>query len=229
MQTTVNKSARKERSRRGILIHACVLSRIHQSGRPSVVSVKETATDATSAVIIQSLMNKVERLQKTTTDLQQRLEASTRNTATKDELMLKSLQQLTTKLETLEETRAIVPAQTTTDVSTNQDSNAKDPNLCHYLERELGIACGNPRQSGSLFCTLHERGKRCRHRSRRGRPCGNITTSAHAAFCTQHTRPKVNTKKCRAITHGGRQCLDAPFAGGILCNNHLKAQNKAKK
>ena len=172
-------------------------------------------------------MTKVERLQQTTTDLQQRLEATATNTAAKDELMLKSLQQLTTKLETLEEARAIVPVPSTS-VSTHHDSNAKDPNLCHYLERELGIACGNVRQSGSLFCTLHGGGKCCRHRSRRGHRCGNLTTSPDAAFCTQHTRPKVNTKKCRAITHSGRQCVDAPVAGGILCNNHLKAQNKGK-
>ena len=201
-----------------------------KTGRPRVISVRETMPDSAPAAIIQSLINKVERLEVTATELQNRLEATKISTAAKDELMLKSLQQLTNKLETLEESRALVTAAPS--AVAVAASTSHDPNLCHYLDRKLGIACGNPRSSGSLFCSLHDESPKfpCRYRSRRGWPCSSVAASAEMPYCAKH-RPKfcLNTKKCRAITHSGRQCVDAPAAGGILCNNHLRSQNKKKK
>ena len=174
-------------------------------------------------------MDKVERLQQTTVELQTRLDVTASTTAAKDELMLKSLQQLTSKLQVLEESREL----TTTTTRSSDVAVPKDPSLCHYIDRGLGIACGNPRTSTSHFCSLHggtETLVRCRHRHRRRGRCENMATPG-LEYCSKHKAGSVrlDTKTCRAMTHRGQQCVQKAVDGGILCKNHLQAQNAGKK
>jgi hypothetical protein len=173
-------------------------------------------------VLIQALVQRMEQLQTTT----EKMQASQ---ARKDEIFLETIQRLTDHCTTTAaggDTRLM--ARPASQLAANA-ADQKDPTLCHFIDRELGVTCDNPKDMGGLFCSLHGNRdcdtSRCRHLSNGTRRCYNQAGRGQT-LCGKHNSVGVNKKKCQSLTAKGRQCQGAPVKGRIFCGNHLEAKGK---
>jgi hypothetical protein len=176
-----------------------------------------------NTILIQALVRRMEQLHTTTEDMQARQ-------ARKDEIFLETIQRLTDHRTTTaagSDTRLV--ARPASQLAVHA-ADRKDPTLCHFIDRALGVTCDNPKHGGSLFCSLHDGNtedgsNRCHNRSNGNRRCHNQARRGQT-LCGKHNSVGIKKGKCQSLTKHGRQCQSAPVKGRIFCGDHLEAKGK---